>query len=281
MKNLLEFYEESVKLGPDIPNHIEIVVDYTEKVKKFDSIPYIPILKNIYLRTLPDISNYCGSRIDYFESINGNKVVMCKDYIGIIDLWFPSERPLFDLTSPILSGWLVSEIICAGGLTGIEEIIQYPSLLDQALENLKKTLIGTTIWGFWLGDQRRGIRKRGIRIRELEIKEVRVPVSGGYYGIYPLETILYDKRERVNLRFESNEHYSGWNFYLSKELLKTKLEELEILWTRGYDDRVRSFDFEIKKKTKELENLKDERNKYENGIEEFRKKIHEKLWKSF
>jgi len=275
MKNLLEFYEESVKLGPDIPNHIEIVEDYCNKVKKFESMP---ILKNIYSRTLPDISNYCGSRLDYFESINGNKVVMCKDYIGIIDLWFPSERPLFDLTSPILSGWLVSEIICAGGLTGIEEVIQYPSLLDQTFENLKKTLIGTTVWGFWLGDQRRGTRKRGIKIRELEIKEVNDPK---YYGIYPLETVLYDKRERVDLRFEINGDYKGWNFYLSKELLKTKLEELEILWTRGYDDRVRGFDFEIKKKTKELENLKDERNKYENGIEEFRKKIHEKLWKSF
>ena len=279
MKNLLEFYEESVKLGPDIPNYIEIVKDYSERVKKFESIP---ILKDIYFKTVSEISNYCGSRVDYFESINGNKVVMCKDYIGIIDLWFPSESPLFNLTSPILSGWLISEIICAGGLTGIEEIIQYPSLLDQAFENLKKTLIGTTIWGFWLGDQRRGTRKRGIKIRELEIKEVRDPkFIGGYYSNYPLETVLYDKRERKDLKFESNEYYSGWNFYLSKELLKTKLEELEILWTRGYDDRIRSFDFEIKRKTKELENLKDERNKYENGIEEFRKKIHEKLWKSF
>ena len=279
MKNLLEFYEESVKLGPDIPNYIEIVKDYSERVKKFESIP---ILKDIYFKTVSEISNYCGSRVDYFESINGNKVVMCKDYIGIIDLWFPSESPLFNLPSPILSGWLISEIICAGGLTGIEEIIQYPSLLDQAFENLKKTLIGTTIWGFWLGDQRRGTRKRGIKIRELEIKEVRDPkFIGGYYSNYPLETVLYDKRERKDLKFESNEYYSGWNFYLSKELLKTKLEELEILWTRGYDDRIRSFDFEIKRKTKELENLKDERNKYENGIEEFRKKIHEKLWKSF
>ena len=279
MKNLLEFYEESVKLGPDIPNYIEIVKDYSERVKKFESIP---ILKDIYFKSISEISNYCGSRVDYFESINGNKVVMCKDYIGIIDLWFPSESPLFNLTSPILSGWLISEIICAGGLTGIEEIIQYPSLLDQAFENLKKTLIGTTIWGFWLGDQRRGTRKRGIKIRELEIKEVRDPkFIGGYYSNYPLETVLYDKRERKDLKFESNEYYSGWNFYLSKELLKTKLEELEILWTRGYDDRIRSFDFEIKRKTKELENLKDERNKYENGIEEFRKKIHEKLWKSF
>jgi hypothetical protein len=247
-------------------------------VEKFESIP---ILKNIYYRAIPNISSYCGPRIDYFESIDGNKVVMCKDYIGIIDLWFPYESHLFNLTSPILSGWLVSEIICAGGLTGIEEIIQYPTLLVQALENLKKTLIGTTVWGFWLGDQRRGTRKRGIRIRELEIKEVRVLNSGSYCGVYPLETILYDKRERINLRFETNESYSGWNFYLSKELLKTKLEELEILWTRGYDDRVRGLDFEIKRKTKELENLKYERNKYENGIEEFRKKIHQKLWKSF
>jgi predicted RNase H-like nuclease (RuvC/YqgF family) len=83
------------------------------------------------------------------------------------------------------------------------------------------------------------------------------------------------------MKFDQKYNYSGWNFYLSKELLKTKLEELEILWTRGYDDRVRSLDFEIKRKTKELENLKDERNRYENGIEEFRKKIHQKLWKSF
>jgi hypothetical protein len=206
---------------------------------------------------------------------------MCKDYIGIIDLWFPSESLLFSLTSPILSGWLVSDIICAGGLTGIEEIIQYPSLLDQTLENLKKTLIGTTVWGFWLGDQRRGTRKRGIKIRELEIKEVMVPKSSYYYDVYPLGAVLYDKRERIDLRFETFGNYSGWNFYLSKELLKTKLEELEILWTRGYDVKVRGFDFEIKKKMKELENLKNERNKYENGIEEFRKKIHEKLWKSF
>ena len=278
MKNLLEFYEKSVKLGPDIPNDIEIVKDYSEKVKKFESIP---ILKGIYFRALPEISNYCGTRLDYFESINGNKVVMCKDYIGIIDLWFPSERLLFDLTSPILSGWLISEIICAGGLTGIEEIIQYPSLLNQTLENLKKTLIGTTIWGFWLGDQRRGTRKRGIKIRELEIKEVRIPEPAYYGFVYHLETVLYDKRERREMRFETNEDYNGWNFYLSKELLKTKLEELEILWTRGYDDKVRGFDFKIKKKTKELENLKDERNRYENGIEEFRKKIHQKLWKSF
>jgi hypothetical protein len=180
-----------------------------------------------------------------------------------------------------LSGWLVSDIICAGGLTGIEEIIQYPSLLDQTLENLKKTLIGTTVWGFWLGDQRRGTRKRGIKIRELEIKEVMVPKSSYYYDVYPLGAVLYDKRERIDLRFETFGNYSGWNFYLSKELLKTKLEELEILWTRGYDVKVRGFDFEIKKKMKELENLKNERNKYENGIEEFRKKIHEKLWKSF
>ena len=276
--NLLEFYEESVKLGPDIPNQTEIVKDYCEKVKKFESMP---ILKNIYSRTLPEISNYCSSRSDYFETINGNKVVMCKDYIGIIDLWFPYESLLFNLTSPILSGWLVSEIICAGGLTGIEEIIQYPTLLVQTLENLKKTLIGTVVWGFWLGDQRRGTRKRGIKIRELEIKEATVLNSGGYYGVYPLETVLYDKRERIDLRFKTSEDYRGWNFYLSKELLKTKLEELEILWTRGYDDRVRGFDYEIKKKTKELENLKNERNKYENGIEEFRKKIHEKLWKNF
>jgi hypothetical protein len=249
MKNLLEFYEESVKLGPDIPNHIEIVVDYSEKVKKFETMP---ILKNIYSQTLPDISNYCGSRLDYFESINGNKVVMCKDYIGIIDLWFPYESLLFNLTSPILSGWLVSEIICAGGLTGIEEIIQYPSLLEQTLENLKKTLIGTTVWGFWLGDQRRGTRERGIKIRELEIKEVTVPNSGGYYGVYPLETVLYDKRERKDLRFRD---YGSWNFYLSKELLAERLKDLESFWMRGYDQKVKSLDYEVEKKRKELENL--------------------------
>jgi hypothetical protein len=278
MKNLLGFYEESVKLGPDIPNHAEIIKDFCDKVKKFESMP---ILKNIYSRTLPEISNYCGSRSDYFETINGNKVVMCKDYIGIIDLWFPYESLLFNLTSPILSGWLVSDIICSGGLVGIEEIIQYPTLLVQTLENLKKTLIGTVIWGFWLGDQRRGTRKRGIKIRELEIKEATVLNPGGYYGVYLLETVLYDKREGIDLKFKTSEDYRGWNFYLSKELLRTKLEELEILWTRGYDDRVRGFDYEIRRKTKELENLKNERNKYETGIEEFRKKIHQKLWKSF
>ena len=158
MKNLLEFYEESIRLDPEIPDHDKIVGDYINKVKKFESME---VLKCIYSRTTLDIQNYCGSRIDYFASINGNKVIMSKDYIGILDLWFPTELSLFDLSCPIMAGWLVSDIIESGGLMMIDEVAQSPSLLNQSLANLIKVLIGSTIWGFWLVDQRRGTRKRG------------------------------------------------------------------------------------------------------------------------
>jgi hypothetical protein len=50
---------------------------------------------------------------------------------------------------------------------------------------------------------------------------------------------------------------------------------------RGYDDKVRSLDYEVKIKKKELEILINRRKEFENGINEYKKKIHDKLWKSF
>jgi len=277
MKSLLEFYKESIRLDPKI-DIVEITTDYCAKINKFNNVV---LLRSIYSRALSDIQFYHNleTYTGYFTPINGNKVIMCKDYVGNIDPWFPIESNLFNLTSPILSGWLITEIIEEGGFTKIEEVIQYPTLLDQVLCNLKKTLIGTTVWGFWLGDQRRGIRERGIKIRELVIKEVDIPTPG--HNTCPLSILLEDKREKVNLNFKLGDNYIGWNFYLSKELLSDKLKELEVLWIRNYDSRVRRYDLEIKKKMKELKFLKSERNKFENGIEEFREKIHQKLWKSF
>ena len=50
---------------------------------------------------------------------------------------------------------------------------------------------------------------------------------------------------------------------------------------RGYDDKIRDLDYEVKTKKKELENLINKRKEFENGINEYQKKLHRLLWKSF
>ena len=91
---------------------------------------------------------------------------------------------------------------------------------------------------------------------------------------------MKDKDTREEIIFNSY-NLDGWNFYLSKDLLAERLKDLESFWMRGYDQKVKSLDYEVEKKRKELENLISKRKNFENGITEYQKKLHELLWKSF
>jgi hypothetical protein len=91
---------------------------------------------------------------------------------------------------------------------------------------------------------------------------------------------MKDKDTREELIFNSY-NLGGWSFYLSKELLADRLKDLESFWMRGYDDKVKSLDHEVKIKKRELENLINRRKEFEDGITEYKNKLHNILWKSF
>jgi hypothetical protein len=138
---------------------------------------------------------------------------------------------------------------------------------------------GTEFYGFWMGDSRNSSRKKPIKIRRLEVEKIELDDKYYYSNLYP-DITMKDKDTREEIIFNSY-NLDGWNFYLSKDLLAERLKDLESFWMRGYDQKVKSLDYEVEKKKKELENLISKRKNFENGITEYQKKLHELLWKSF
>jgi len=132
-----------------------------------------------------------------------------------------------------------------------------------------------------MGDARNSGRKKSIKIRRLEVEEAELEGRRSIYyrSLYP-NLKMKDKDTKEVLIFNGY-NLEGWSFYLSKELLAKRLKDLESFWIRGYDDKIRSLDYEVKTKKKELENLINRRKEFENGINEYQKKIHDRLWKSF
>jgi hypothetical protein len=205
--------------------------------------------------------------------------------MGIIDLWYPKEICLFDLSrNPIMAGWIISDLMdrmC--GTQDITDLLKLPDpkkTMEESIERLLTEIKGTEFYGFWMGDARNSRRKKSIKIRRLEVEETEL--EGGrsyYYSLYP-NLKMKDKDTKEVLVFNGY-NLDGWSFYLSKELLAERLKDLESFWMRGYDDKIRSLDYEVKTKKKELENLINRRKEFENGINEYQKKIHDKLWKSF
>jgi hypothetical protein len=224
---------------------------------------------------------------EYFKTVSGNKVIKVGNYMymGIIDLWYPREICLFDLSrNPIMAGWIISDLMdrmC--GTQDITELLKLPDpkkTMEESISRLLTEIKGSEFYGFWMGDARNSRRKKSIKIRRLEVEEAEL--EGGrsyYYSLYP-NLKMKDKDTKEVLVFNGY-NLDGWSFYLSKELLAERLKDLESFWMRGYDDKVRSLDYEVKTKKKELENLINRRKEFENGINEYKKKIHDKLWKSF
>jgi hypothetical protein len=286
MKNLLDFYKEHVLVDPEVGD--EKIRKVLEISNKFHTETRLDFMYNAF-QSFSDLQNYMGYRTngfpEYFKTVSGNKVVKVGSYMGIIDLWYPKEICLFDLSrNPIMAGWIISDLMdrmC--GTQDITDLLKLPDpkkTMEESIERLLTEIKGTEFYGFWMPDARNSGRKKSIKIRRLEVEEAEL--EGGrsyYYSLYP-NLKMKDKDTKEVLVFNGY-NLDGWSFYLSKELLAERLKDLESFWMRGYDDKVRSLDYEVKTKKKELENLINRRKEFENGINEYQKKIHDRLWKSF
>ena len=282
---LLDFYKEHVLIDPEVKD------EETKKVLDISSQFNTTGLDYMYsaYQSFSDLQNYMGYREngfpEYFKSVSGNKVIKVGDYMGVIDLWYPREICLFDLSrNPIMAGWVMADLMdrmC--GTEDITDLLKLPdpkTTLNESISRLLTEIKGTEFYGFWMGDVRNSGRKRSIKIRRLEVE--RVEFEGRrtyYYSLYP-EMTMRDKDTREELIF-NDYNLDGWGFYLSKELLADRLKDLENFWMRDYDTKVKSLNYEIGVKKRELENLINRRSEFENGIGEYKKKIHDKLWKSF
>jgi hypothetical protein len=285
MKNLLDFYKESIQVDPEITE--EDVLSFVNLSSKFQGVTGLDYLYHVYSTTVPNLQNYRiyreNSAPEYFKSVSGNKVVKIEggNYIGVIDIWYPSEHCLFNLVhSPIMAGWVISDLL--EKMDKVEDILNFSDskkTLSDSIKNLLKVIEGTEFYGFWMGDSRNSSRKKPIKIRRLEVEKIELDDKYYYSNLYP-DITMKDKDTREEIIFNSY-NLDGWNFYLSKELLAERLKDLESFWMRGYDQKVKSLDYGVEKKRKELENLISKRKNFENGITEYQKKLHELLWKSF
>ena len=284
-KGLLDFYKEHVLIDPEVSDEeIGRILEITNKFNSLDFMYHI-------FQSFSDLQNYMGYRTngypEYFKSVSGNKVVKVGEYMGIIDLWYPRETCLFDLTrNPIMAGWVVKDLM--DRMCGTQDITELLKLADpkkmveESVGRLAKEIEGSEFYGFWMPDARNSARKKPIKIRRFEVMEVVTKEKGRthyYYSEFP-DLKMMDKDTKETYYFNQY-NLDGWNFYLSKELLAERLKDLESFWMRGYDDRVRSLDYEVKVKRKELENLINRRSEFENGITEYKNKLHNILWKSF
>ena len=203
--NLLDFYKEHVLIDPEVKD------EETKKVLDISSQFNTTGLDYMYsaYQSFSDLQNYIGYREngfpEYFKSVSGNKVIKVGDYMGIIDLWYPREICLFDLSrNPIMAGWIMADLMdrmC--GTEDITDLLKLPdpkTTLNESISRLLTEIKGTEFYGFWM---------------------------------------------------------------------------------RDYDTKVKSLNYEIGVKKRELENLINRRSEFENGIGEYKKKIHDKLWKSF
>lgn len=285
--NLLDFYEEHVLVDPEVSD--EEIRKILEISNKFNIEIGLDFMYNAF-KSFSDLINYMGYRTngfpEYYKTVSGNKIVKVGNYYGIIDLWYPREICLFDLSkNPIMAGWIISDLMdrmC--GTQDITDLLKLPDpkkTMEESIERLLTEIKGTEFYGFWMGDARNSGRKKSIKIRRLEVTEAELEEGGKsyYYSLYP-NLKMKDKDTKEILIFNGY-NLDGWSFYLSKELLAERLKDLESFWMRGYDDKIRSLDYEVKTKKKELENLINRRKEFENGINEYQKKIHDKLWKSF
>ena len=284
--NLLDFYKEHVLIDPEVKDEdIGKVLGISNRFNTGTGLDY---MYNAY-QSFSDLQNYMGYREngfpEYFKSVSGNKVIKVGDYMGVIDLWYPREICLFDLSrNPIMAGWIMADLMdrmC--GTQDITDLLKLPDpkkTMEESISRLLTEIKGTEFYGFWMPDARNSGRKKSIKIRRLEVEEAEF--EGGrsyYYSLYP-NLKMKDKDTREEIIFNGY-NLGGWSFYLSKELLSERLKDLENFWMRDYDTKVKSLNYEIGVKKRELENLINRRSEFENGITEYKKKIHDKLWKSF
>ena len=284
--NLLDFYKEHILIDPEVGDEeIRKVLEISNKFNTGTGLDFMYFA----FQSFSDLQNYMGYRTngfpEYFKAVSGNKVVKVGNYMGIIDLWYPREICLFNLSqNPIMTGWIISDLMdrmCGTkDITDLLKLADPKKTMEESIDRLLKVIVGTEFYGFWMGDARNSGRKKSIKIRRLEVTEAELEGGRSYYrNLYP-NLKMKDKDTKEVLIFNGY-NLGGWSFYLSKELLAERLKDLESFWMRGYDDKIRSLDYEVKTKKKELENLINRRKEFENGINEYKKKIHEKLWKSF
>lgn len=278
--NLLDFYNSYVKVDQEVS---DAEIRNALNLSKIFNIG-LEFLAYAYSNNCQTYKRYRDSGFpEYFMSVSGNKVLKFPEggYFGVIDLWYPREISFFNLIqNPIMAGWVIHDLLRK--MDKIEDIINFPNpseIMKESIENLLTEIKRTEFYGFWIGDPRNSKRKRSIKLRRLEVVEAKLETKMCYSSLFP-EIKMRDKDTHEEFKFDSY-NLDGWEFYLSKELMASRLKDLEIFWMRGYDQRVKSLEYKIKTKKKELENLIIERKEFENGITEYQKKLHELLWKNF
>ena len=268
--NLLEFYKKNLVIDPEISQD-----KINECYAIINDLP--PLLKRIYCNAVATLDCYIGNKIEYFNTVSGNRAIITKNYAGVLDNWFPSESSIFSLCNPILSGWIVEEIAEKGCLEKISDFsssLVPNSLIDSVLNSLINMFLGQDLWGFWMGDLRNNSRRRPVRLRRVKVIKCEIDETW-------LSVILKDHHTKEEIVLDREYKSSGWNFYFSRDLLEKKLSDLEVLWTRNYDTRVHGLDLQVASKRKELENLIRKRENLMNGISEYRENIKKLLWTGY
>jgi hypothetical protein len=187
-----------------------------------------------------------------------------------IDSYKYGEQYLFDSHNPIIRVALIELYKDKFGcLSNDAELDIFGYMKEELLTSIKSQ----KYWGFWCPAKWKWDRSRKLVKRELEVTEASFSSNGAYLN--NLNIILKDKagKEISSPR--------GYLLFLTKDLMKEKLEELEILWMEGYDVTLQRLDHKISKYSKIISDLKKEKKKYSSDFEKYKNKIKNIIWKDF
>ena len=217
------------------------------------------------------------------NSVSGRKAIYIPNkFFSSFVNYFPWETFALNYNSPIIgmaTVWSIEDKLKCD-LREVPKVYTGTENLWNIIIPTLSELIKTQEWyGFNLGDPYNKRRKRPIVRRKIEILEVQIDKYSSYYGRYSnINAYGIDVKTGQNLCLIGS---NGWNLYLSEEIMNQRLEDLENYWMRGYDEKVRSLEIQIQNKESEIKNLKEERKRMMNSIDEYKKELDKIVWKDF
>ena len=278
MKNrLTEVYNKYLVIDPDYSkDYPSLISSINEMVNNFSSSNF-KTLRDMYQRSVNSVS-YATSRDDKPNS--GNKAFISLEFrlCATQESFFPWEVDLFKFDSSYIK-FLIMELILEKYRCSISEIKDVyrdsKDIVDSIQPELEAVLKDQEFFGFYGGDPYNHTRSRALKKRKLEF--IKFSDKRSYYSS-DRSAIMKDTKTKEQLTI-----HTGWGWYLypSEEIMNTRLSDLEVYWMRKFDKEAKSIDREIEVAEKNLERLKDKKNKFLNSVSTYSKKVKDVLWKDF
>ena len=282
-ETILEIYDKFIQIGPEYEEE-----KYKKQTNLLNKI-YNSIPNNAQFRTLSRMLSdqstdlvhyYTYQNHSYWDAISGKRVLTNgSDIFAVLDLWWPSENYLFEITKGTLSRVIVLELLKEKFQCTLSELPEHyhgsADIIDTILPDFYKLFGGQEFYCFFMGDPRNGLRKRPIKIRKVRV--VDMVASKSYYNYYFRPTFEdAQTKQRVYLGYGS-----GWHFYLTKEQLKARLDDLSNYWMKDWDKKVEILGKNIKNLEDQLKARKQELHMYQSSIADYNKSIKNILWKDY